>query len=124
MLGVGDVAKNKEAIGLAVKKLGMRPSQGMVEQAVWQFFLCACQRTKKYAVAWFQKVQVLISTLMHSAHPCTHAKKTHLGTRHKMQSRVVKQLLFKFSRIAKTHGLDACSLRPLKALFFCFSKHA
>lgn len=41
MLGVGDVAKNKEAIGLAVKKLGMRPSQGMVEQAVWQFFsLC------------------------------------------------------------------------------------
>lgn len=37
----GDVARNKDAVGLAVEKLGMRPSQGMLEQAVYQFLsLC------------------------------------------------------------------------------------
>ena len=33
----GDVARNSIAVGLAVKAVGMRPSQGMLEQAVYQF---------------------------------------------------------------------------------------
>ena len=37
----GDVARNSDAVGLAVKHLGMRPSQAMLEQAVYQFLsLC------------------------------------------------------------------------------------
>ena len=40
-MGQGDITRNGVAVGIAVSKLGMRASQGMLEQAVYQFLsLC------------------------------------------------------------------------------------
>ena len=54
MANLGDVARNKEAVGLAVRKLGMRPSQGMVEQAVFQFMSLCIPRSQEVDSISFQ----------------------------------------------------------------------
>ena len=51
-LGWGDISRNKLVVGLAIKKLGTRPSQGMIEQAVFQFFsltLPKCQEVDSFS---------------------------------------------------------------------------
>ena len=46
-IGQGDVARNKDVIAPAVDKLGLRPSQAMVEQAVYQFFSLCIPRSQE-----------------------------------------------------------------------------
>ncbi|CAK9045587.1 unnamed protein product [Durusdinium trenchii] len=54
-----DVARNKFVVGLAVKHLGMRPSMGMIDQAVYQFFSMTLPRMK-------EPCSILDCTFMHA----------------------------------------------------------
>ena len=108
----GDVARNKEAVALAIKHLGMRPSLGMVEQAVYQFFSLCIPRGKEVCSSLALKIFGFHTCMHYHAIWCYHVMHVFFlqwGVKHKMQSRVIKQLMFKFSRIAKMHGIKfAC----------------
>ena len=62
----GDVARNGTAIGLAVDKLGIRPSQAMVEQAVFQFFSLCLPRAQEVDSILGFKFACIASTHAHT----------------------------------------------------------
>ena len=47
----GQLGRNATAVGLAVDKLGIRPSQDVVEQAVYQFFSLCLPKFKEVCSA-------------------------------------------------------------------------
>lgn len=47
----GHLGRNALAIGMAVSKIGMRPSQDMIEQAVFQFMSLCLPKTKEVCSA-------------------------------------------------------------------------
>ena len=99
-IGRGDITRNCVAVGTAVSKLGMRASQGMLEQAVYQFFsLCLPRGHEICSPLTSMRALVFRYRALHAF------KETCFqGTKHKMQSRVIKKLMYKFSRIAKIHA--------------------
>lgn len=68
----GDVARNKEAVALAIKHLGMRPSLGMVEQAVYQFFSLCIPRGKEVCSSLALKIFGFHTCIHYHAIWCYH----------------------------------------------------
>ena len=110
----GHLARNKVAIGLAVEKLGVRPAQDSVEQAVYQFFSLCSPKCQEICSGWAMASKNLAFMITHA---CIYMHGfTLCNLMHACGLRCEAQNAISFGEKAHLHVLSHCEVACCKLL--------